>query len=102
MTKKFTAIIILANMIMALMALFLYLSSQLVLFELNAPPDNPVTVAGFNILTIYLQPPQVGSGVILPIVWGMPNYPIYAFAAFLLVNASFIILLLKNKEIRVN
>lgn len=76
----------------------LYLSSQLVLFDLNAPPQNPITVAGFNILTIYLQPPQVGSGVILPIVWGMPNYPIYAFTIFLAVNACFIILLLRAKE----
>jgi len=80
------------------MGLLLYLSSQLVLFNLNAPPQNPVTVAGFNILTIYLQPPQVGSGVILPIVWGIPNYPIYTFAAFLLVNACFIVLLLREKE----
>ena len=98
MTKRFTAIIVIANMIMGLL---LYLSSQLVLFNLNAPPQNPVTVAGFNIFTIYLQPPQVGSGVILPIVWGIPNYPIYAFVTFLLVNACFIILLLRSKETNV-
>jgi hypothetical protein len=95
MTKRLTAIIILTNMVMGL---FLYLSSQLVLFNLNSSPQNPVTVAGFNVLTIYLQPPQVGSGVILPIVWGIPNYPIYAFGVFLLVNACFMIILLRNKE----
>lgn len=94
MTKRFTAITVVANMIMGLL---LYLSSQLVLFDLNAPPQNPVTVAGFNIFTINLQPPQVGSGVILPLAWGIPNYPTYAFATFLLVNACFIITLLRNK-----
>ena len=99
MTKRFTAIIIIVNMIMGL---FLYLSSQLLLFNLNAPPQNPVTVAGFNIFTINLQPPQVGSGVILPLVWGIPNYPIYAFVIFLLVNACFVILLLRSKETNVN
>jgi hypothetical protein len=95
MTKRFAAVIIIANMVMGFL---LYLSSQLVLFNLNAPPQNPVTVAGFNIFTIYLQPPQVGSGVILPIVWGMPNYPIYAFATFLVVNAVFMVLLLRGEE----
>ena len=98
MTKRFTVIIVVANMIMGL---FLYLSSQLLLFDLNASPQNPVTVAGFNIFTIYLQHPQVGSGIILPIVWGMPNYPIYAFAIFLLMNACFVILLLRSKETNV-
>ncbi|MGD0450406.1 MAG: hypothetical protein ABSA79_05030 [Candidatus Bathyarchaeia archaeon] len=95
MTKRLTTIIVVANVIMGLL---LYLSSQLVLFNINSPVQNPVTVAGFNIFTIYLQPPQVGSGVILPIVWGTPNYPFYAFATFLVVNACFIIILLRNKE----
>ena len=95
MAKRFTAAIIIFNMIMGL---FLYLSSQLMLFDLNSPPQNPVTISGFNIFTIYLQPPQVGSGVILPIVWGIPNYPIYVFAPFVLVNVCFIVLLLKGKE----
>jgi hypothetical protein len=95
MAKRFTAVIIIFNMIFGLL---LYLSSQLLLFDLNAPPQNPVTVDGFNIFTIFLQPPQVGSGVILPIVWGIPNYPIYVFAVFLLVNVCFIVLLLRGKE----
>ncbi len=94
MTKRFTAIIIAANVIMGLVLYLLYLSSQLVLFNLNAPPQNPVTVAGFTISTIYVQPPQIGSGVILPLIWGMPNYPFYAFVLFLIVNARFIIKLL--------
>ena len=95
MTKRFTGIIIIANVIMGLL---LYLSSQLVLFNLNAPPQNPVTVAGFTISTIYVQPPQVGSGVILPLVWGMPNYPFYVFVLFLIVNACFIIKLLSEES----
>jgi hypothetical protein len=99
MAKRFTAIIIIANVIMGLL---LYLSSQLVLFNLNAPPQNPVTIAGFTIFSIYVQPPQVGSGVILPLVWGIPNYPFYAFALFLIVNACFIIKLLISEESKQN
>ena len=44
MTKRFTAIIIIANVIMGLL---LYLSSQLVLSELNG-----ATLSGFNIFSI--------------------------------------------------
>jgi hypothetical protein len=94
MMRRFTVGIIIANMIMGL---FLYLSSQLVLFDLNTSPQNPLTIAGFNIFTINVQPPQVGSGIILPIAWGIPNYPIYVFVVFLLVNACFIVLLLRGK-----
>ena len=95
MTKTFTAIIIIANIIMGLL---LYLSSQLVLFNLNAPPQNPVTVAGFDVFSIYVQPPQVGSGVIVPIVWNMPNYPFYVFLLSLIVNVLFIITLQRRKD----
>jgi hypothetical protein len=94
MTRKFTLGIIIANMIMGL---FLYLSSQLVLFDFNAPPQNPLTIAGLNIFTINVQPPQVGSEIILPITWTIPNYPIYVFVVFLLVNACFIVLMLRGK-----
>jgi hypothetical protein len=94
MTKRFTAVIISANIIMGLL---LYLSSQLVLFNLNAPPQNPITVAGFTISSIQVQPPQVGSGVILPLAWDIPNYPFYVFVLFLTANAFFIIKLLSEK-----
>jgi hypothetical protein len=65
-----------------------------VLFNLNAPPQNPVTVTGFTISTIYVHPQQVASGVILPLVWNMPNYPFYAFVFFLVTNSLFIVKLL--------
>jgi hypothetical protein len=89
MTKRFTAIIIIANVIMGLL---LYLSSQLVLFNLNG-----ATVSGFNIFSIYVTPAQVGS-VIVPIEWLMPNYPFYVFLLLLIVNACFIIKLLNEKS----
>jgi len=95
MPKRFTAIIIVANIVLGSL---LYLSSQLVLFDLNAPPQSPVTVAGFNFFSIGVQPPQVGSGVILPLAWGIPNYPSFFFALFLVVNACFIIKLLIDKK----
>ncbi len=88
MTRRFTAIIIIANVIMGLL---LYLSSQLVLFNLNG-----ATVSGFNIFSIYVTPAQVGS-VIVPIVENMPNYPFYVFLLFLIVNACFIIKLLSEE-----
>jgi hypothetical protein len=91
MTKRFTAIILMANIVMGLL---LYLSSQLVLFNLNGPSQSPITVSGFDIFSIYVGPPQVGSGVILPLAWSIPNYPSYVFALFLTVNVCFIIKLL--------
>ena len=99
MTTRFTSAIIIANIILGLL---LYLSSQLVLFDLNAPPQSPVTVAGFNFFSIGVQPPQVGSGVILPLVWGIPNYPSFFFVLFLVVNAVFIIKLLVAKKPKQN
>jgi len=94
MTKRFTAIIIIANIIMGLL---LFLSSQIVLLNLNTAPQNPVIVTGFNIFSIYVAPPQVGSSVILPIVENMPNFPFYVFLLSLIVNACFIIKLLSEE-----
>ncbi len=95
MTRRFVAIIIIANTVMGSL---LYLSSQLVLSSLNAPAQNPITVSGFDVFSIYVQPPQVGSRVILPIAWSIPNYPSYVFVIFLVVNACFIIKLLIDKK----
>ncbi len=93
MTKRFTAIIIVANVIMGLL---LYLSSQLVLFNLNG-----AAVSGFDIFSIYVTPQQVGS-VIVPIEWLMPNYPFYVFLLFLILNACFIIKLQIDKKTKQN
>jgi hypothetical protein len=99
MATKLTTAMVIANV---LMSLLVYLSSQLVLFNLNAPPQNPITVAGFNFFSINVQPPQVGSGVILPLAWAIPNYPSYFFALFLIVNALFMIKLLIDKKPKPN
>ena len=99
MTTKLTTAIIIVNVIMGLL---LFLSSQQVLFDLNAPPQSPVTVAGFNFFSINVQPPQVGSGIILPLAWTIPNYPYYVFALFLVVDVIFIIKLQIDRKPKQN
>jgi|SRR5208283_1847378 len=94
MTKRFTAIIIIANVIMGLL---LFLSSQLVLSELNG-----ATLSGFTLTLIGITPTQVAGQVIVPIAMVMPNYPFYVFVLFLIVNACFIIKVLISKETRQN
>jgi hypothetical protein len=81
MTKRFTSIIITVNIIMILL---MYLSSQLVLFNLNG-----ATLSGFDAFSIYVSPSQVPGQVIVPIEWSMPNCPFYVFLLFLIVNACF-------------
>jgi len=92
MTKKFTTIIIIANVIMGL---FLYLSSQLVLSGLNG-----ATLNGFNIFSIsggqsFENPP-------IALALKIPNLPFYVFLVFLIVNAYFIIKLQRDKETKQN
>jgi hypothetical protein len=89
MAKRFTAVIIIVNL---LMGFLLYFSSQIVLFDFSG-----ATVKGFNIFLIYGTPSQVGS-VIIPIEWVMPNLPFYAFLILLIVNVLFIIKLLASRE----
>ena len=93
MTKRFTAIILIANVIMGLL---LYLSSQLVLSELNG-----ATLSGYSITSIGITPTQTGP-VIVPIAMSMANFPFYVFLLFLIVNACFIIKLLISKETKQN
>ncbi len=92
MTRRFTAIILITNIIMGLL---LYLSSQLVLSELNG-----ATLSGFNIFSIsggqsFENPP-------LALALKVPNAPFYVFLIFLLVNAYFIIKLQRDKETKQN
>ena len=92
MTKRFTAIVIIANI---LMSLLLYLSSQLVLTTLSKEAY-PVTF-GVNIFSIEIA--YAPSQTPVPaLAWLMPNYPSYVFLLFLVVNACFIIKLLMSKE----
>jgi hypothetical protein len=96
MTKRFTAIIIIANLIMGLL---LYLSSQSVLTTLSSEAY-PVTFA-VDIFSI-----EIGYAPSLTpvpqIVWSIPNSPSYVFLLFLIVNAFFIIKLLISKEPKKN
>jgi hypothetical protein len=92
MAKRFTAIILISNVVMGLL---LYLSSQLVLSELNG-----ATLSGFSIFSIsgaqsFDNPPLV-------LALKVPNFPFYVFVVFLLVNAYFIIKLQRDKETKQN
>jgi hypothetical protein len=93
MTKRFTATIIIANLIMGLL---LYLSSQLMLSEING-----LGLTGYSLTQISLAPAQTGQ-VIIPIAMAGANFPFYVFVLFLIVNACFIIKLLISKEPRKN
>jgi len=93
MTKRFTATIIIANVIMGLL---LYLSSQLMLSETKG-----LVLTGYTLTTIGLAPAQTGQ-VIIPIAISMANFPFYVFILFLIVNACFIIKLLISKETKQN
>jgi hypothetical protein len=96
MTKRFTAIIIIFNIIMGLL---LYLSSQLVLLVLRG-----FIVEGVNIFSIYtglIQP----AGFNPPIPTSrlpLPNFPFYVFMFSLIVNIYFIIKLQRSKETKQN
>jgi hypothetical protein len=93
MAKRFTAIIIIANIIMGLL---LYLSSQLMLSEINGS-----VLTGYSLTQIGLAPAQTGQ-VIIPIAMALANFPFYVFVLFLIVNACFIIKLLMSKETKQN
>jgi len=93
MTKRFTAFILITNVIMGLL---LYLSSQLMLSELNGS-----VLSGYSLTQIGIAPAQTGQ-VIIPIAMSMANFPFYVFVLFLMVNACFIIKLLISKETKQN
>jgi hypothetical protein len=96
MAKRFTAIIIIANLIMGLL---LYLSSQSVLTTLSSEAY-PVTFAvGIFSIEIGYAPSLTP---VPQIVWGMPNYPFYVFLLLLIVNVFFMIKLLTSKESKSN
>ena len=88
MSKRLIVVIVTANIIMGLL---LYLSSQLMLSEING---NELT--GYNLTQIGLAPAQTGQ-VINPIAMVLANFPFYVFVLFLIVNAFFIIILLIKK-----
>ena len=96
MTKRFTVIIIIANIIMGLL---LYLSSQSVLTTLSREAYPVTFVVHISSIEIAYAPSLTP---VPQIVWSIPNFPSYAFALFLIVNACFIIKLLISEESKQN
>jgi hypothetical protein len=96
MTKRFTAVIIIVNL---LLGLLLYLSSQSVLLTLSGE-TYPVrfAVGIFEIEVAYA--PSLNP--VPTIAWLMPNLPFYAFLILLIVNFLFVIKLLTSKETKQN
>jgi len=92
MTKRFSAIILIANIILGLL---LYLSSQLVLTTLSGEAY-PVT---FVVHLFSIEIAYAPSLTPVPqIAWSIPNYPFYVLLLLLIVNACFIVKLLTSKE----
>jgi ABC-type arginine transport system permease subunit len=87
MTKRFTAIIIIANIIMGLL---LYVSSQVLLLHLTATHPY-LTVTGVDIDKIYIGAVQAPSSSIPLVITSYPNLPFYIFLLPLAANAYFII-----------
>jgi hypothetical protein len=92
MTKRFTAIILIANVIMGLL---LFLSSQSVLTTLSGEAYPVTFVVHISSIEIAYAPSLTP---VPQIAWSMPNYQFYVFVLFLIVNACFIIKLLTSKE----
>jgi len=87
MTKRFTAIIIIANVIMGLL---LYLSSQVMLLHLTA--SHPyLTVTGVNIDKIYVGAVQPYSSPTPLVITAFPNLAFYLLLLSLIISAYFII-----------
>jgi hypothetical protein len=91
MAKRFTAIIIIANIIMGLL---LYLSSQSVLTTLSNEAYPVIFSVGIFSIEIGYAPSLTP---VPQIVWAMLNYPVYAFLLLLIVNACFIVKMLLTK-----
>ena len=87
MTKGFTVIIIVANVVMGLL---LYLSSQGMLLHLTATHPY-LTVTGVNIDKIYIGAVQEPSSPNPLVITAFPNLPFYILLLPLIVNAFFII-----------
>jgi hypothetical protein len=84
MTKTFTAIVIIVNIVMGLL---LYLSSQLVLLVLRG-----FIVEGVNIFSIYTGFVEPAGSLPIPTSrLPLANFPFYVFLFFLIANIFFII-----------
>lgn len=92
MTKRFTVIILIANVIMGLL---LYLSSQAMLLHLTATHPY-LTVTGVNIDKIYVGAVQPYSSPTPLVITAFPNLPFYILLLPLIINAYFIIKVTRN------
>jgi hypothetical protein len=98
MTKRFTVIIIAVNIVMGSI---LFISNQSIIAFLasHSGPPNPLIVRDFNILTILTAPYNPpGSEPIPTIAATTPYFPFYVFIFILMLNAIFIIKVLRTKD----
>ena len=96
MTKRFTATILIANIVMGLL---LYLSSQLMFLHLTA--SHPyLTVTGVNIDKIYVGAIQLDSSSIPLVITAFPNLPFYVLLLFLIISAYFIIKVSRSSSMK--
>ena len=92
MTKRFTAIILIVNIIMGLL---LYLSSQAMLLHLAS--NHPVlTLTEVNLDKIYIGAVQPASSSSPLIITAYPNLPFYFLWLPLMVNTYFVIKVIKS------
>ena len=95
MTKRFTAVVIIANFIVGTL---LYLSSQEMLIHLAS--NNPVlTLTALSIDKINIGAIQGPSSPTPLIISSFPNYPFYALLLPLIANAYFIARTIKSPDI---
>ena len=95
MAKRFTTIIIAAN---SVAGLILYLSTQAVL--LHFASSNPVlTITRVNIDNIYVGAVQPASSPTPLVITANPNLPFYVLWLPLIVNAYFIVRVVKSSAV---
>jgi hypothetical protein len=96
MTRKFTAIILIANVIVGSL---LYLSSQLMLLHLTATHPY-LTVARVNADKIYVGAVQPYSSPTPLVITAFPNLPFYVLLILLVICAYFIIKVSKSSGMK--
>jgi hypothetical protein len=92
MTKRFVATVIVANFIMGL---FLYLSSEALFLHLSSTHPY-LTVTGVNIDTILVGAVQAPSSPTPLVITAYPNFPFYVLWLPLIVNAYFIVKVIRS------
>jgi hypothetical protein len=94
MTKRFAAIVMIANFAMGLL---LYLSTQAMLLHLTATHPY-VTLTGVNIEKIFVGAVQPYSSATPLILSAFPNLPFYFLLLTLIINAILIITLIRSSS----